>query len=114
MGAGGGLNPPQPSHKRPPLSPQEGWISDGLQVLHFRPARWDKWAQTLEVTFGELCPRHPVPLLRHRREISREEAIQLWSRLRREGWRPCPPQWVPPPPPRLWGVRSRQGKQQHI
>lgn len=25
--------------KRPPLSPQEGWLSDGRQVLHFRPRR---------------------------------------------------------------------------
>jgi hypothetical protein len=38
----------------PPLSPREGWISDGRQVLHFRPSRWDRWAQRLEVTVGEL------------------------------------------------------------
>ncbi len=25
--------------KRPPLSPREGWLSDGRQVLHFRPTR---------------------------------------------------------------------------
>ena len=49
--------------KRPPLSPQEGWISDGRQVLHFRPSRWDRWSQQLEVTVGELVPDQPVPLL---------------------------------------------------
>ena len=27
---------------RPPLSPREGRISDGRQVLHFRPSRWDR------------------------------------------------------------------------
>jgi hypothetical protein len=40
--------------KRPPLSPQEGWLSDGRQVLHFRPRRYDRWSQSLEVTFGEV------------------------------------------------------------
>ncbi len=42
--------------KRPPLSPQEGWISDGRQVLHIRPTRWDRWCQQLEVITGELLP----------------------------------------------------------
>jgi hypothetical protein len=31
---------------RPPLSPQEGWLSDGRQVLHFRPRRYDRWSQS--------------------------------------------------------------------
>ena len=35
---------------RPPLSPQEGWLSDGRQVLHFQPCRYDRWSQVLEVT----------------------------------------------------------------
>ena len=35
--------------KRPPLSPKEGWLSDGRQVLHFRPVHWDRWSQRLEV-----------------------------------------------------------------
>jgi hypothetical protein len=33
--------------KRPPLSPQEGWLSDGRQVLHFQPCRYDRWSQKL-------------------------------------------------------------------
>jgi hypothetical protein len=41
---------------RLPLSPQEGWISDGRQVLHFMPWRYDRWSQSLEVTLGELIP----------------------------------------------------------
>ncbi len=78
---------------RPPLSPQEGWISDGRQVLHFRPTRWDRWCQQLEVTVGELLPGEPVPLLKHRRELSREAAIKLWSDKRKASWIACGPQW---------------------
>jgi hypothetical protein len=83
--------------KRPPLSPQEGWISDGRQVLHFRPLRYDRWAQALEVTYGELIAGQ-APLLKRRRQLPREEAITLWSRMRQRGWKRCPPQWQPPQP----------------
>ena len=38
---------------RPPLSPQEGWISDGRQVLHYQPGRDDRWSQALEITSAE-------------------------------------------------------------
>lgn len=79
--------------KRPPLSPQEGWISDGRHVLHFRPTRWDRWCQQLEVITGELLPGEAVPLLKHRRELSREAAIKLWSDKRKAGWIACGPQW---------------------
>jgi len=80
--------------KRPPLSPQEGWLSDGRQVLHFRPTRWSRFNPVLEVTSGELLPGESVPLLKHRRELPREEAIQLWRQKRQEGWTVCPPQWA--------------------
>jgi len=71
---------------RPPLSPKEAWISDGRHVLHFRPTRWDRWCHQLEVTVGELLPGQPVPLLKKRLEISREEALKLWSEKRKLGW----------------------------
>jgi len=77
------------TRNRPPLSPQEAWLSDGRQVLHFRPSRWDRWSQQLEVTVGELLPDQPVPLLKRRWELSREEALRLWSEKRREGWQVC-------------------------
>ena len=48
---------------RPPLSPREAWISDGRQVPHFRPNRWDWLSQRLKITSGELLPDQPVPLL---------------------------------------------------
>ena len=47
---------------RPPLSPQEGWISDGPQVLHFNPVRYSRYCQALELTTGELIPGQ-APLL---------------------------------------------------
>jgi hypothetical protein len=78
---------------RPPLSPQEGWISDGHQVLNFRPTRWDRWCQQLEVITRELLPGEAVPLLKHRRELSSEAAIKLCSEKRKAGWASCGPQW---------------------
>ena len=84
---------------RPPLSPKEVWLSDGRHVLHFRPTLWDRWSQRLEVTSGELLPDQPVPLLKRRMELTREEALRLWSKKRREGWKPTTPQWQPPPVP---------------
>ncbi|MEY2644322.1 MAG: hypothetical protein RLZZ611_971 [Cyanobacteriota bacterium] len=85
---------------RPPLSPQEGWISDGRQVLHFKPLRYDRWSQALEVTLGELIPGEAAPLLKRRKELTREQAMKLWAQKCRAGWRACPPQWIPPQPPR--------------
>ncbi|MFM7674541.1 MAG: DUF1651 domain-containing protein [Synechococcus sp.] len=79
--------------QRPPLSPREGWLSDGRQVLHFRPTRYDRWSQRLEVVSGELLPDQPVPLLKRRQELTREKARQLWAQKRQAGWRVCPPQW---------------------
>ncbi len=90
---------PNSSSKRPPPSPQGGWISDGRQVLHFRPSRWDRWSQRLEVTVGELLPDQPVPLLKRRLELSRAAALKLWSEKRNQGWHPTTPQWRPPQAP---------------
>ena len=81
---------------RPPLSPKEAWISDGRQVLHFRPTLWDRWSQRLEVTVEELLPDQPVPLLKRRLELTREEALKLWADKRLQGWRTCSPQWALP------------------
>jgi len=83
---------------RPPLSPREGWISDGRQVLHFRPLRYDRWSQALEVTLGELMVGGEPPLLKKRKELTREQAIRLWAQKCQAGWTVCPPQWNPPQP----------------
>jgi hypothetical protein len=36
-------------------------------------------------------PDQPVPLLKTRLEISREEALKLWASKRKEGWQPTAP-----------------------
>jgi len=77
----------------PPYTSRTWWLSDGRSVLRFRPVRWDFYSQRLEIISGELLPGEPIPLLKHRRELSRKEAAQLWSERRKQGWRPCPPQW---------------------
>ena len=82
--------------KWPPLTPREAWLSDGRQVLHFRPSRWDHWSQQLEVTVGELLPDQPVPLLKRRLELSREETLKLWAEKKKQGWQSTEPQWHPP------------------
>ncbi len=83
-----------------PNSPKGGWIGDGRQVLHFQPLRYDCWNQSLELTFGEVLPGGEAPLLKSRKELTREQAIKLWTQKRQQGWRAYPPQWTPPPPPR--------------
>ncbi len=110
LGAGSGVT--TGTRKRPPLSPREAWISDGRQVLHFRPIVWDRWSQRLEITSGELLPDQPVPLLKRRWELSREEALRLWSEKRREGWQVCPPQWALPVErqPRDWPQVTSMGR----
>ncbi|MFN5193298.1 MAG: DUF1651 domain-containing protein [Cyanobacteriota bacterium] len=57
-------------------------------MLHFRPTLWDRWSQRLEITSGELLPDQPVPLLKRRWELSREEALKLWAEKRQQGWQP--------------------------
>jgi hypothetical protein len=85
------MSPPSP---RAPLTPQEGWLSDGRLVLRFRPTRWDRHIQRLEITSGELLPgEQEIPLLKSRRELSRAEALKLWEEKRKAGWTPCSPQW---------------------
>ena len=89
---------PGGDRRRPPLSPREGWLSDGRQVLHFRPLRYNRWSQALEVTLGQRMAGGEPPLLQKRKELTREQAIRLWTEKRKAGWQVCPPQWTPPPP----------------
>ncbi len=77
----------------PPLSPKEGWLIHGRQVVRFRPTRWERTYQRLEITTGELLPDQEIPLLKSRRELSRAEALKLWGQKRKAGWVPCSPQW---------------------
>ena len=54
---------PERDRQRPPANPREVWISNGRHVLHFKPARWNRWAQELELTVSEWIPGESVPLL---------------------------------------------------
>jgi hypothetical protein len=69
-------------------------------MLHFRPLRYDRWTQSLEVTLGEVMPSGEPPLLKRRKELTREQAMKLWSQKLQQGWHVCSPQWSPPQPPR--------------
>ncbi len=68
-------------------------MSDGRQALRFRPTRWERLVQLLEITSGELLPDQELPLLKSRQELSRAEALKRWEEKRKEGWVPCSPQW---------------------
>jgi hypothetical protein len=62
---------------RQPLTLKEGWLSDGPLVLHFRPLHYSCSSQSLKVTLGELMPSGEPPLLKRRKELTRELAINL-------------------------------------
>lgn len=81
---------------RPPMAPQDGWLSDGRHVLQFKPARWNRYTQELDLISGEWLPGEPVPLLKRRRRLRRDAAIQLWREKLQQGWTVCPPQWTLP------------------
>jgi anti-sigma factor ChrR (cupin superfamily) len=36
------------------LSPKDGWLIYGRQVLRVRPTRWDRDVQLLKISTGEL------------------------------------------------------------
>jgi hypothetical protein len=43
------MHPSAVTGKRLLLSPQKGWISNGPQVLHFRPVRYEQFSKMLEL-----------------------------------------------------------------
>jgi hypothetical protein len=61
----------------------------------FNPVRYSRYSQALELTTSELIPGQS-PLLKYRKELTREEAIKLWAQKRKAGWQVCPPQWSTP------------------
>ena len=69
-------------------------------MLHFQPLRYDSWSQALEVNLGELIPGEPAPLLKRRKELTREQAIKLWTQKRQQGWGPVRRSGRRHPPPR--------------
>jgi len=94
-------NAQQGQGQRIPSNPAEAWLSDGRQVLHFKPVIWSRSQQELEVASGEWLSDQTAPLLKRRQRLSREKAVELWRQRRSEGWKPCAPQWQPPKPPQI-------------
>jgi hypothetical protein len=79
---------------------QQAWIQDpktaNTMRFHQDPKSWSAHSMYF-VDSGRPLTGAP-PLLKHRRELMREEAIKLWCQKRQEGWRACPPQWIPQKP----------------
>ena len=71
-------------------------ISNGDTHAYDARSRWDRWSKRLEVTVGELLPDQPLPLLKRRLELSREEALKPRNEKRKLGWQFTTPQWRPP------------------
>ncbi|WP_369803036.1 DUF1651 domain-containing protein [Synechococcus sp. MW101C3] len=46
-----------------------------------------------ELVSRELLPGSSIPLLKRRKEISRDEAIRVWRETRQAGRVGCSPQW---------------------
>ena len=85
---------------RDPRSALKPWQHNGRHQPGQEPARTaaecgalDQGGLTTGVRPGGTVR---VPLLKRRWELSREEALRLWSEKRLEGWQVCPPQWALP------------------
>ncbi|AIQ96567.1 DUF1651 domain-containing protein [Prochlorococcus sp. MIT 0801] len=74
---------------------RDGWLKEpnGFWVLRFR-YDWEAWGQNPKVIIdkGRLeC--NGIPLLKSRKKMRRNLAIQLWEKLLAAGWRRTNPQW---------------------
>ena len=74
---------------------RDGWVkdADGVWILRFR-YDWESWDQNPKVIVdkGRLEP-NGIPLLKSRKRMRRNLAIQLWKNLLAAGWRRIKPQW---------------------
>ena len=74
---------------------RDGWLKEpsGVWILRFR-YDWESWDQNPKVLIdkGRLEP-NGIPLLKTRRRMRRNLAVQLWKELLATGWRRIKPQW---------------------
>ena len=74
---------------------RDGWIKeiDGVWILRFR-YDWESWSQNPKVWVekGKL-QSNGIPLLKNRRRMRREKAVNLWRDLLSTGWRRVGNQW---------------------
>ena len=82
---------------------RDGWLkeSSGVWILRFR-YDWSSWDQNSKVIVDKGRLEHNgIPLLKSRKRIRRNLAIQLWKNLLANGWRRIKPQWEQPHEKRL-------------
>ena len=74
---------------------RDGWIREasGLWILRFR-YDWESWDQNPKVLIDKgRLESNGIPLLKARKRMRRNLAIQLWRKLLATGWRRIDPQW---------------------
>ncbi len=74
---------------------RDGWLKEpgGVWILRFR-YDWSSWDQNPKVIVDKgRLERNGIPLLKSRKRMSRNLAIQLWKNLLVDGLRRIKPQW---------------------
>ena len=74
---------------------RDGWLSEpsGVWILRFS-YDWSSWDQNPKVIVDKgRLERNGIPLLKSRKRMRRNLAIQLWKNLLAAGWRRIKPQW---------------------
>ena len=74
---------------------KQAWIQDpkttNTMRFHFDPKSWSAHPMYL-VNSGRPLPGAP-PLLKTRSHMRRNDARELWLRLKAQGWKQVDPQW---------------------
>ena len=74
---------------------RDGWLkeSSGVWILRFR-YDWESWEQNPKVIVDKgRLERDAMPLLKSRKRMRRNLAIELWRKLLAVGWQRVKPQW---------------------
>ncbi len=74
---------------------RDGWLKEpnGVWILRFM-YDWSSWDQNPKVIVDKArLERNGIPLLKSRRRMHKNLAIQLWKYLLTNGWRRIKPQW---------------------
>ena len=74
---------------------RDGWLKEvnGEWILRFR-YDWESWDQNPKVIIDKgRLEFNGIPLLKSRKKIRRNLAIELWRKLLADGWVRVGPQW---------------------
>ena len=75
---------------------KEGWLKHPINHwtlrFHLDKSSWIK-KPFIFVDKGRAMPDNQPPLLKSRQRIVKTDAIKLWKRLQREGWKQVTQQW---------------------